>query len=320
MNSSLKNKKILVVGATGFIGTNLVKELVKKGALVSLLVRSKKNLNFFLELDVKYFLGDLLDYKSLVRASRGIDIVFNASGALPYHNLSEEEYWKVNVDGVENLMKGCLVNKVQRVVHVSTVGIYGNVANNVGEDGVPNPSDVYSKSKLAGEEVVKKYMRNGLESVIVRPTIAYGPHDTRPVILTLFRMIRKRIYVQIGNGRNYFHTVYVDNLVDVLILAAIKKKAANEDFIVGDDPCPTFLQFSISVAAAMKTNLPDFYIPKILADVTVGILFKKKVDFVTDIKRYKTGKVRRLLGYSPKVDLKEGVERTFEWYKTQKLV
>src|SRR5260221_13957245 len=124
MTMSLKNKKVLVVGASGFIGRNLVEELIREKAVVSILIRKKSDLKLFSSTNLKCYIGDLLNYSSLSKATKSIDIVFNASGALPYHNLQDSGYWGVNVTGVENLIKASIKSRVKRFIHLFTIRIY----------------------------------------------------------------------------------------------------------------------------------------------------------------------------------------------------
>lgn len=320
MHNSLVNKKVLVVGASGFIGRNLTQKLLKEGARVSVLIRKNKDKNLFGNRKINYCLGDLLYYKSLLKATKGIEIVFNTSGALPYHKLSDVGYKQVNVYGVRNLMKAATKNKVKRVVHISTVGIYGNNVNNIDETTEPNPTDAYSKSKLSGERIVKKYQSKNLSTVIIRPTIAYGPYDTRPVILTLFKLVKNKFFIMIGDGKNYFHTVYVGNLVDAILLCAQKEDADGEDFIIGDDPCPKFVDLCNAIAKSMNKKISKFYIPRTLVFLVFGNFISRKLNFIMEQKRYRIDKAKKILGYKPKVDLKNGIKITYGWYKDNNLI
>src|SRR5260221_2483673 len=316
----LKNKKVLVVGASGFIGRNLVEELIREKAVVSILIRKKSDLKLFSSTNVKCYIGDLLNYSSLSKATKSIDIVFNASGALPYHNLQDSGYWGVNVTGVENLIKASIKSRVKRFIHLSTVGIYGDIARNVSEKTQTNPDGVYSTSKLAGEKIIGKY-KNKIETVIIRPTLAYGPMDTRPVFFRLFKLIKKGIFFPIGKGDNYFHTLYVGNLIDALILSATKKGAIGEDFIIGDEPCPKFFDLEKEIFLIMGKKIPGFYIPKQLALVILGFFGKSgQVSFITDEKKYRIDKAKKKLGYKPSVSLKKGLKKTFDWYVEQNLL
>ena len=332
MKATISRKKILVTGATGFIGSNLVRELVKKGAIVTVLIRKKKDSSKFKDVKVKIAVGDLTNYKSLEKAISRVDLIYNLAGSLPYHKLPDTSYWDANVKGVKYLMALAEKNNVKKVVHVSTVGIYGNNVNGVSELSKPNPTDVYSKSKLAGEKEIFKFKKSKVAAVIIRPTITYGPYDLRPGFLNLFRFIKKGLFIPIGNGENYFHTLYVGNLVDALILAGIKDNINGEDFIIGDDPCPRTGRIWGLMAKLTKKNLPVFYLPKYLA-FFIGFSFDvlsffgiptplgvRRVNFLTEQKRYKITKARKMLGYRPKIDLASGLTKTFVWYNNQKLI
>ena len=286
------------------------------------LIRKKKECFIFGDLRVQCCVGDLLDPNSLFMAMDDVDIVFNASGALPHHRLIDSDYWKINVDGVENLMQAALRRHVKKVVHLSTVGIYGEQVDNVDEKTLPNPKGAYAESKLAGETVVSGYQSDKMSTIIIRPTIAYGPGDTRPVILSLSKLIKRGVFIPIGNGKNYFHTVFIANLVDAIVMSATRKVAEGESFIVGDDPCPTIGQlWNIMTKIAEKTP-PKIYIPKPIA-YTFSKPFPviaRKVKFLTTNKRYKIDKAKRILGYKPQVDLTEGMAITLDWYKSRSLL
>lgn len=327
----------LVTGATGFIGANLVKRLIDEKWQVRALARRESSLsrlnNFATSLEstkrTKITFGDLSDLSSLKRATQGIDIVFNCAAALPYHLLKDEEYWKINVEGVRNLLGVCEVSQVKRVIHISTVGIYGPTPKKgASEQSTPLLDSIYSKTKFEGEQVAWDYIKNErLPLVIIKPTIGYGPGDTRPGFLSLFRLLKKRIFIPVGDGENYFHTIFIDNLVDALILAATEKAAVGEDFIIGDDPCPKMRDVVDTIATVEKVQRLPFYIPRSLA-LVLGLFFDfsktlklpaplttQRIKFITESKRFKIDKARKILGYKPKTSLLEGITRTFKWYQ-----
>lgn len=321
--------RALVTGATGFIGSNLVRKLIKLGWKVNILIRSKNLPTRISDLKgAAFFSGDLSNKKVLIEASRGADVVFNCAAALPYHKLSDKEYIKANVDGVKNVLEAVKVTKA-RLVHLSTVGIYGPTKESgVSETTEVNPQDIYAETKVQGEKLINHYQkRYGIKAVIVRPTIAYGPGDTRPGFLNLLNFIKKGIFIPIGNGKNYFHTIYIDNLVSALILASRKETAIGEDFIVGDEPTPKMKQITTAMAKILGRKLLPFYIPKPLGFVLgrffdfcerhnlPAILPTQRVKFLTENKRYKINKAKRILGYKPKINLTEGLKRTYAWYK-----
>lgn len=321
--------KALVTGATGFVGGKLVTRLLEKGWKVKAFVRRGSNFSkFSKEKNLKIVFGDVSDFDSLEKAVVGVDVVFSCAAALPYHNLIQKEYWEVNVKGIRNLMAACLAGKIKKVVYLSTVGIYGTTSRKgKSEKSEYKVTNVYSKTKYEGEKIVWEYIKKGLPVVIIKPTIAYGPTDTRPVFLNLFLMVKKGIFPLVGKGDNFFHTIYIDNLIDSLLLAATKKSAMGEDFIIGDDPCPTMRLIVKTISEIQGKKVWTFSLPRWLA-YPAGIFFDllqftglpaplttRRVDFMTQNKRFIIDKAKKVLGYSPKIGLGEGLRRTLKWYK-----
>lgn len=320
--------RVFITGATGFIGSTLTRRLVRLGWKVNVLVRNKKKLGRLSGVKgIKIYQGDLGNAKILLEGARGSEIIFNCAAALPYHNLSIKDYKKTNVKGLENILKTVRSIKA-RLVHLSTVGIYGSAQfGEVDENSNINPRDVYAVTKVEGEKLIREYEKKyKIEAVIIRPTIAYGPSDTRPGFLNLFKLIKSGLFIPVGNGENYFHTVYVENLIDALVLVAKNKKVIGEDFIIGDDPCPKMREIYKSQYALSGRKFPKIYLPVVVASVIgrffdlvsalgfPNILGTKRVKFLTENKRYKIDKAKRMLKYNPKVGLKEGLEITYHWY------
>ncbi len=317
--------KVFVTGATGFIGSNLVKKLIAEDYEVSALVRLVQRRK--LPSKVKLIKGDLIIPSSLKNISA--DIIFHLAAGLPYHHLSDVEYKSINVKGVENLLKNCNTKKIKRFILVSTVGIYDLTSRKIiNESSKIKLTSAYETTKYNAERKVKTFCKEkGIPFSIIRPTICYGPGDTRPGFLNLFRLIKKKIFIPIGNGRNFFHTIYIDNLVDALILAATKKEAIDEDFIIGDEPCPTMDQILNKITFVQKSFLIPVYIPKEIA-VFIGEVFNilgklglpaplnsQRVKFMTEDKQFSIDKAKKVLGYNPKINLTVGIDRTYKWYK-----
>ena len=320
--------KALVTGGTGFIGLNLINKLVSLKWEVKVLTRSKSRASLFKDKKVQIVLGDLDNLNKIRNKIKQVDIVFNLAGVLPHHHLPDEKYWDTNVKGVQNLLDIYKDSDIKRFVHVSTVGIYGPTPKIDTSESSPLCLDsIYAKTKAVGERLVNDYhKKTGLPTVIIRPTIAYGPGDRRPGFSNLFPLIKKRIFIPVGRGENFFHTIYVGNLIDALLLAASKKNAIGEDFIIGDDLCPTMKKIINTIAKAEGVSVWPFYIPHHLAfgigkffDITSRfgiptILNSQRVKFVTENKKFDIGKARKILGYQAKVGLEEGIKRTYEWY------
>lgn len=305
--------KILITGATGFIGGSIYKRLQKEPYDIRVLVR-KKNAGEF-DKKTKIYFGDLRNYDSVKKSVSGVDIVINCAAALPNHKLSIKEYRDINVNGVKYIVKACLASKVKKLIHISTVGIYGPTPpTGTDEAFTPNPEDIYTKTKFEGDRIVWENKAK-LQSVIIRPTIAYGPGDLRPVILRLFRVIKIGINPSIGGGANYLHTVYIDNLVDAIVLAIRKRVASGSDFIIGDEKCPRMDDIIKTIAWVQRKKYLNIFVPKWLAFL-VGkpIGLERTVKFVSEDRRYIIDKAKKQLGYRPKVGLMEGMKKAYEWY------
>lgn len=324
--------KAFVTGATGFIGRNLVNKLADDGWDVSVLVRSKNDIKKFPSVKVGACHGDLLHLDLAKRKIEGTDVVFNLAGALPHHCSDSKIYWDTNTEGVRNILEVCKRSRIKRFIHVSTVGIYGPTPREGADENSPlRPESVYAESKAAGEDLVKEHYRKfQVPTVIIRPTIAFGPGDIRPGFSNLFPLIKKRLFIPVGDGSNYFHTVYVENLIEALLLAVVKKEAVGEDFIIGDDPCPTMKEVVDTICKVENVKLPPLFLPKALAYPLGAVgnvlqnlnlptpLTTQRVRFITEEKRFKIDKAKKLLGYQAKVKLREGIERTYRWYEAKR--
>lgn len=308
--------RAFITGSTGFIGTNLTEKLLQEGWQIRALVRDKLKFRLPEHKNLELIEGDLADQASLDKGVNNVDIVFNLAAGLPYHNFSKEQYTQANVEGVKNLLKASKKGKIKRLVHISTVGIYGPTSTKpVNEQSKLNAKGLYPETKLKGEQLVKE---SGLPFTIIRPTIGYGPQDTRPGFLDLFRLIKKRLFFLVGDGSNYFHTIYVENLIDALILSATKREAEGEGFIIGDEICPTMRELVLTIAKVEGVSLNPLFIPKSLAyflAIFPGTpLTDQRVTFITENRRYSIDKSKKILGYKPKYNLSEGIKKTYDWY------
>ena len=320
--------RAFVTGATGFIGSHLVSRLVAKGWRVRVLVRKSSSGRSLIKKNIEVVVGDLTDQQAVQTGISNADVIFNVAAALPYHRASVQTYWATNVEGVKNILEACKGKTIKRIIHISTVGIYGSTTKKGADERTkPNPTDVYAQTKLHAEKLITEYSAQfKLPTTIIRPTIGYGPGDTRPVFLSLFKFIRRGLFIPIGRGDNFFHTIYIDNLIDALLLVVQKKEAIGEDFIIGDDPCPTFKTVIREIAHVQEATIPSAYIPRPVAlifgrvfDIVQALglpapLTTQRIHFMTQNKKFIIDKAKRLLGYKPRVRLQEGIERTFQWY------
>ncbi|OUW78138.1 MAG: hypothetical protein CBD74_11050 [Saprospirales bacterium TMED214] len=212
-------KHALVTGATGFIGHHLVQRLLAQGTVVKCLVRSESRSADLTQLDVKLVKGDLVDFKSLAEAVKGVDVVYHLAGLTK--SISKTDLMNVNGQGARNLSLACSQSKCPpTLVLVSSLAAAGPTKNGdprVETDAV-NPISNYGRSKRAGELAVID-LADEVPTTIVRPPIVFGEHDRDG--FQWFKMIRQLgIHLTPGLQDYYYSVIHADDLASALILAA----------------------------------------------------------------------------------------------------
>ena len=321
------NKMVdLITGGTGFIGTKLVEALSKQGRKLRVLVRKTSKINDLKRFNPEFVFGDINDKDSLNRAVKGVDTVFHLAGFIGGAGVGYKELHRINVVGTRNLMEACAESKVKKVVHFSSVSAMGEVKQYANEDVSCNPVSFYDKSKYKGELAVREFKRK-FKVIIVRPTIVYGPGELK-TRMKMFKLVNKGVFRIIGHGRNLIAMVYVDNLIEGVLLAD-KKGVPGEAYILSDERVYTMNEFFGAIAKEERVKIPG-HIPKWLA-YPVALAFEvlarissfnaplsfERIRTLTISKSFSIEKAKRELGYSPKVGLREGVRRTVGWYKEQ---
>jgi nucleoside-diphosphate-sugar epimerase len=318
---------ILVTGASGFTGWHLTRRLAEEGRSVRALLRPTSRHDHVEKLGVEIARGDLRDVESLGRAVEGVNTVYHIAAAYRDGSLSDADLEKVNATGALNLLDVADRAGVRRLVHCSTIGVHGNIRTPPAkEDTDLAPGDGYQRSKLAGEQTAAEYRSShGMEVAIFRPCAIYGPGDLR--FLKLFRAIARRRFVMLGNGRVLYHMVYIDDLVDGILLCGTHPAAAGETFILGGEAWTDLNQLTRTIASILGVPRPLLRAPfgpvYTLAVLCEGVcrplgidppLYRRRVDFFRKNRAFDISKARDVLGYTPQVDLHEGLKRTADWY------
>lgn len=326
----MTKNNILVTGATGFIGFNLVLRLLKEKKKVRALVRKGSKLNKLKKLNLEIVYGSLEDINSLKRATKNIKKVFHCASLLGSPKITLRKILKVNVKGTENLLKACIANKVKRFIYFSSVAAMGDAGLNANEKTECKPTTFYDISKYKAELVVKEYSKK-IGVIIIRPTTVYGPGEIRNKA-KLFQLIKKKRFVIIGNGKNLISLVYIDNLIDVVILAANKKNAIWRVYIVSDKRSYTINEFIETIAKVENVKTPwhiPLWIAKLLAFFletlsritgTTPILYKERIKNLTKNSSFDISKAEKELNYKPKISLEQGIRKTADWYKKQNII
>ena len=329
--------KVLVTGATGFTGGHLAQYLSARGEAVRALVRPRSRAKFEASpLPAKGVVaveGDLTDAAALKRAAEGVDVVYHIAATYREAGQPDAAYRAINVDGTRNVLEAAQAGGARRVVHCSTGGVHGHIANPPANEDAPfNPGDVYQQTKLAAEQLARGFGdRTGLDVVVARPIGIYGPGDTR--FLRMFRGLARGKFPMIGSGTPFYHLTYIDDLVEGFRLCGTVPGAKGRTYILAGPRYTTLEQLVRMVAKELHVPPPRVHLPVwpfwtagLLCEmvcVPLGIeppIFRRRVDFYTKSRAFDTMRARTELGFSPKVDLEEGIKRTADWYRQEGLL
>jgi nucleoside-diphosphate-sugar epimerase len=318
---------VLVTGAAGFIGSQLVARLVADGHRVRALVRKQTSATRLYALGVEVVLGDVRDAPLVARAAAGQELVFHLAKA-PSHSRSAL-LRAVNTEGTANVAHAAARSGARRLVHCSSAAVYGRVRPEpaVHEDAPLDPDSPYSRSKAKAEALVRSNdLAASLPVTIARITHVLGAGALGSQ--ALFRAVAARRFRMIGRGDNYYHPADVADIVDGLLLCGTSDRAAGRVYnLAGSNPIRLrdFIQLIAEeldmkgcVTAILPTapfrlyqqlnalaeRITGFSLPRAHA---LGFLLS---DRVLDISR-----ARDELGYAPSVGIRETIRRTAEGFR-----
>jgi nucleoside-diphosphate-sugar epimerase len=329
--------KVLVTGATGFTGGHLAQFLATRGDTVRALVRPQSRARFDASplpaSGVVAVEGDLLDAESVRRAVDGVEAVYHIAATYREAGQPDSAYRSINVDGTRNILEAAKAAAVKRVVHCSTGGVHGHIANPPANEDAPfNPGDVYQETKLAAESLAREFgASHDLDVVVVRPIGIYGPGDRR--FLTMFRGLARRRFPMIGDGKPFYHLTFIDDLVEGFRLCGTVSAARGRTYILAGPRYTTLEELVSMVAKELGVSPPRLHLP-VWPFWTAGLvcelicvplrieppIFRRRVDFYTKSRAFDTTRARTELGFAPKVDLAEGIRRTARWYRSEGLL
>jgi nucleoside-diphosphate-sugar epimerase len=318
---------LAVTGAAGFIGSHLVRGFDARGSRVLPLVRTVTGRS---PAGARVLDDALADPSTL----SGVEVLVHAAAVRHRHGVDVGEYRASNIELVERTMKACKAAGVRRFVLVSSVGVHGFPARlPVTESHPYAPRTMYAATKVEAEMRARRMaLQLGIEVVIVRPTIVYGPGDHNGMLDKMAAMIRAGMYRVVGSGNNILHHTHIDDIVDGIWLAATATSAGGEDFILAGPETTTLGALSELVARAVGRDLPRHHVPVSVARALAtavdmaahrGVAFARreppvnheKLDVMTLSIHFDTTKARRALGFAPHVGYEEGIVRTLrgEW-------
>jgi nucleoside-diphosphate-sugar epimerase len=240
--SALSGRRVLVTGATGFIGGRLIERLVREeGASVRALVRNFANAPRIARFAIEMIPGDLSSAEVLERAATGCDVVFHcAYGAQG----TDAERRVVNVQGTERVLAAALAAGCRRVVHISTMSVYGDPQTGDIDETASRryTGSAYGDSKIDAENTALAYCDKGLSVAIVQPTVVYGPFGLTWTIKPLQQLQTGRV-IMVNDGEGICNPVYIDDVVSAMIAAASSEAAHRQAFLVSGNSPVTWREF-----------------------------------------------------------------------------
>jgi nucleoside-diphosphate-sugar epimerase len=318
--------RVFVTGASGFIGSHFVEQAVAAGHKVIALCRPEGNGKRRAALIAQGVIvvdGDVLDPDIHTAMPAQIDCVCHFAAAFKEGGASEDYFRRVNVEGTANLLELARKHGAKRFVLCSTAGIYGQKVPGLIDESRPmSPWNAYERSKVAAEHEVRRRARElGMEYVILRPTAVYGPRDER--LLKLFRSAARGRFPLFGRGEGRRHMVYVSDLADAFLRACTRPAAANQEMIVAGPeavPLRELLQTLASVANRRSSGprlplRPMLALAAMTEDVCglFGVkppLYRRRMDFYISDAAFDSSRARKVLGWEPKVSLRDGLALT----------
>jgi nucleoside-diphosphate-sugar epimerase len=315
--------KVFVTGALGFIGRAIMARYRALGA---------ETCGLDLQPDpvAGVLAGDVSKPEAWEQALQGCDLVVH-SAAIVTNNVARSEAWRVNVLGTRRVLDAAVQAGAKRFVHLSSLAAMRYILDDLADETAPvmptgNP---YVDTKIASEQVVLAAHGAGeIDCTVVRPADIYGP-GSRPWTVVPVQMIKKGLAFFPAHGQGLFRAIYIDDLVDGVMLAAEKEAAKGQIFILGGEKTISCEQFFGHYYRMLGKGSPRVMsTPAAILIAEIGRVIFRLLGRQTELGRglmemlskkntVSNAKARRLLGWQPEIDLDEGMRRTEAWLRSQ---
>ncbi len=304
---------VLVTGATGFVGRGLVSALLKDK--YSVIAATRSEVKDFPDGLAQLPVGEITPDNNWKDALKTVSHIVHLAARAHIRNDDTTdplaEYRKINRDSTLELARQAAESGVERFVFISSIGVNGNSnLRPFTEMDEPNPAESYAISKLEAEEGLKKLGKDtGMEIVIIRPPLVYGP-DAPGNFGSLVKWVQRGIPLPFGAVKNARSFVALDNLANFIIHCMRHPKAANEIFLISDGEDVTTADLISKVAGALKKRQILLPVP-VIAMQTVAVLLGKKdvANRLFGSLRVDSSKARNLLGWKPVVTMEQELEK-----------
>lgn len=330
-----RGMRLLVTGATGFVGSRLAVEAARRGLEVTGTGRNPQSTNVA---DIKgagagFIAGDITDPAFADQITRGMTHVCHLAAAWREASAPAEHFEKVNVEGTQALARAAAANGVAVFVYCSTIGVHLRSSREpIREDSAFDVTNAYESSKLRTEQALREFARQSpMRIAILRPADAYGPGDLR--LLKLFRSVQQGRFPLIGRGLGRRHMLFIDDLVSAFLAACEADFTSGEVFIIAGPETITLLELLNRLSRLTGSHRFGRRVPAWLMKVSVAVvedacralgrrppLHRRTLDFYSTDAVFDTAKAQATLHWTPQVNLADGLQRTLDWYREHKLI
>lgn len=314
------SRKLLITGTNGFVGRVLCDDAMRHGLRVKGAVRSARELPVGVE---PVITGSIDGKTNWTDALLGVDAIIHlAARAHIMKDTADDplaEFLAVNLYGTENLARQAAHAGVKRLVYVSSIKVNGETTSATqpfAELDKPDPQDPYAISKWQAEQALRRIAREtGLEVVIVRPPLVYGP-GVKGNFISLLAAIDKGIPLPLAGINNARSLVYTGNLVDALIACVTHPAAAGQTYLVSDGKDVSTALLVEKIAQALECGHRSFYFPPSLLQAAAALLGRaKQAERLLGSLRVNSQKIRSELNWVPPYSLEQGLRATADWYR-----
>lgn len=324
----MNNPLYLVTGAAGFVGSELVRQLLKQGHQVRALVRKPEQVQALETAGVEVLLGNITNPDDCAVAMKGVKGVYHIAAMFREADQPDDAYVAANVTGVENVIRAAEKAGVERVIHCSTVGVLGHIENPPGDEQTPySPGDIYQRTKMKGEQLALEIFKEGkISGVVIRPAMIYGPGDTRT--RKLFKMVARKKFFYVGKGENLVHFIDVRDLARSFMLAMEASDTNAEIYIISGKRALSLREFCEIAAKKLNVPPPKLQLPvkpmqwagSLCEAICIPLkisppLYRRRVDFYTKDRSFTSAKAHQQIGFEPAQSVEEEISDILDDYR-----
>lgn len=322
-----------VTGAGGFIGGRLTRYLIDQGVRVVAVVRRSEQGSELAKYGADVRTADICEREQLVAAFSGCDGVFHLAALFNHPDRTWDDYRAVNVQGTLNVLGVASELGIDRVVHCSTVGVATEAEPPPYSEETPyspQPDDKYEVTKCEAEQAAIDFSRrNGQSISVIRPAQVYGPGDLSKK--KLYKLVQKGVIVNPRKTRK--HLIYIDDLCRSFFLAMTTPAADGEIFLIAGEDSIALRDLVTLVAESLDVDVPRIRLPALPITWTCAVIesscnligvkppiFRRSMDFFTRTVECRTDKAKRILGFASRVNPRDGVQATADWYRAEGVI